>query len=118
MENQKSEFFWTFLALLMHSQRELFFVNSLLDKKISLSEKTKKLLDGAKQTFELVKKAYSEKNVSHLYKIHELQKDLIYQKGHALLQEKKGKELLVIYHLLICIRQLYHTKSPLFGLII
>jgi phosphate uptake regulator len=114
--NEKSEFLWAFLALIIHGQREIYHLNSVLEG-IKASDKVKELLEDAKAVFELIKKAYLEKNISSLAEVHAIEKKLIYKKGYLLLQESKGKENIIIYHLLSSIREFYQANSPLSGLI-
>jgi len=113
--NPKSEFLWTFLALLIHGQREIYHLNKLLG--IKVSDKTKELLEDAKSMFELIKKAYLEKNIDLLAKVHSLEKELIYKKAFSILQKTKGKENPIIYHIMVAIREFYQSNSPLSGLI-
>jgi antitoxin component of MazEF toxin-antitoxin module len=114
----KSEFFWTFLAHIIHGQRELYHLNKLLDKKNRVPAKAMHLLEEAEKIFNLIKKAYENKDTEPLGEIHEMEKELIYKKGYNLLKDSKGEENLVVYHLIVCIRQLYLANSPLLGLII
>ncbi|MFH1505362.1 MAG: hypothetical protein ABIE94_00010 [archaeon] len=114
-KQQKSEFIWTFLALLIHAYRELYHMNKLLDKKPKISVKTFELLENTREIFENVKKAYLEKKVDYLAAVHEQEKDFLYERGYSLLQQKTGKENLIIYHLMVCIRELYQSNSPLSG---
>ena len=111
--NPKSEFLWTFLTLLIHGQREIYHLNRILPK--SASDKAKEFLENAKTIFELIKKAYLEKDIHLLAKVHSLEKELIYKKGYSLL--KKTKEAPIIYHIMLAIREFYQSNSPLSGLI-
>jgi len=104
--------------MLMHGQREIYFLNQKLEQKISISDKTKKLLGDAKELFELITEAYLKKDSKLLNKIRGLHKDAVYNKGQSLLQTKKGKENLIIYHMIIALRQFFHANSPLLGLIL
>lgn len=113
---EKSELLWTFLAVLIHAQRELYQLNR--NASFPLSHKNTELLLDAHNLFELLKKAYIEKKIDSLGAIHELEKELIYKKGYALLQSRKGKESIATYHLLVCIRELYQANSPLHGFLL
>jgi len=114
---KNSELFWTFLTLIIHAQRELYYLNKSIDKKTKLSEKQQELLIAGYDIFQLLEKAYNEKNSSYLGKIHEMQKNLIYKEGYALLKDKKANNL-ITYHLMVCIRELYQANSPLTGIIL
>ncbi len=115
---KKSEFFWTFLSMLMHGQREIYFLNEKLEQKTSISDKTKNLLGDVQELFSLISNVYLKKDIKLLSKVRELHKDAVYKKGQTLLQSKKGKENLILYHMIIAMRQFYHANSPLFGLIL
>ena len=41
-----------------------------------------------------------DKDITVITQIHEIEKDAIYNEGYALLEQKKGKEVIVIYHIL------------------
>ncbi len=115
---QHTEVFWNFLTLLIHGQREIYHLNRLYQEKIIISQKTIDLLSDAQELFNLIKESYLEKNIALLAKIHSAEKELIYKKGYALLQQKSGKENIIIYHLLSSIRQFYQANSPLTGLLV
>ncbi len=116
--NNKSEFLWAFLAILLHAHRELHHLNKFLPKDYKTSVEVKDLFNINHEIFELIKKAYFEKNTSYLVKVHELEKSTIYDKGYKLLQIKKGPDAVVIYHLLISMREFYQSNSPLHGIIL
>lgn len=118
--NDKSELLWTFITMILHGQRELYHLNrymNKLPKEFKASHETKELLNKANATFELVKKAYLEQKQQYLEEVHKMEKDLIYSKGYSLLQ-KNNKESIIIYHIMICIREFYQANSPLSGLIL
>jgi hypothetical protein len=115
--HEKKEFFWAFLHLVDHGQREIYHLNKVLGG-FAISEKSKELLKGSEKMFELIKKAYLEKNLQVLSEVHSLEKELIYKKGYALLEKSKGKENIIIYHLIASIRKFFQTNSPLTALII
>jgi phosphate uptake regulator len=115
--SQNSEFFWTFLTFVTYGQRELYFLNNLLEEKAKVSKKTKELLQESKQLFELLMKAYLEKDIKLLGKIHDKEKE-ISKTRHELLQSSKGTENAVIYHIMILVREFHHSANSLAGLII
>ena len=111
--------FWTFHTLLVHGQRDLFHLNKYLDKnRIKVSKETLELLDGIYKIIELIIRSYSKKDTANLEDIHELEKNLVYKKGYLLLSKTKGKENIVIHHLLDSIRNFYLVTSPLMGLLL
>jgi len=118
MYNEKSEFLWTFLGFILHGQREIYHLNKILSKDIKISQQTKHLLEVSKQVFDLVRRGFFDKDITVITQIHEIEKDAIYNEGYALLEQKKGKEVIVIYHILYSIREFYQANSPLSGIIL
>ena len=118
IHNQNSELLWTFLTLLIHAQREIYIMNIAINSKIPISEKTTALLEEARKLFELIQKAYIDKNPASINQVHSLEKELIYKKSYPLLERIKGKEAIFIYHIASSIRQFYLSTSPLLGLIL
>jgi len=106
---------WMFHSELIHAQRELYHMLCYLEKK---NEKVSKdvfnLLNESKKMFEMLKKAYNEKSITDLEDIHSLEKELIYKNGYELL--KKGKNNIVIHHIINSIRFFYLASSPLIGI--
>lgn len=111
----KSEFWWGFLTLLNHGQRELYLLHKQIKSTVSL--RARKLLRYDLEIFELLRKAYFENNISYLGRLHELEKEAFYREGYEALAEIKGKENILVYHLLASIRQFYQANSPLTGLL-
>jgi len=108
---------WTFYTELIKAQREIYHMLKYLEKNnIKELKETLELLQDSKKIFELLKKAYKEKNIQDLEKIHKFQNELIYKKGYNYLN--KNKDRVIIMHLLNSIRHYYFAASPLIGLII
>lgn len=116
--NPKTELLWAFLMSINHGQRELFLMNQIIDQNITISEKTLHIIKGSKKLFELIKQSYFENNLNLLSQVHALEKELMYSKGYAQLQQTKGKENIILYHTLVSIRQFYLANSPLSGLLL
>lgn len=114
--NKNSEFLWCVLVLLLHGQRELYHLNRALDFKVS--EKLKKFFKETKNVFDLIQKAYLEKDVSYMAELHELNNDLMYKKGYSLLEKSKGKETIILYYILSSTRKFFQVNSPLSGILI
>lgn len=111
--------FWTFQTLLVHGQRDLYHLNRFLDKnQIKASKETISFLDEILEMVELIAKAYSKKETTHLEQVHEDEKELIYKKGHSMLSSKKGKENIAVYYLMSSARNFYLASSPLMGLLL
>jgi len=110
---------WTILVLIHHAQRDIYNIHKYkyLESKIKGSEKTLNLLKMTREMNKLVQKAIYEKNISLVEEIHKLGKE-IYKEGSGLLEKSKGKEIMIILHLISASRQFYFTNAPLFGLII
>jgi len=113
LTENRSEMFWSFLSLIIHGQRELYYLNKSI-KKIKASKEQQELLEGAYEIFKILEKTYKEKNISLLNKIHEMQKQLIYKKGYSLLNKPNS---IITYHLMASIREFYQANSPLSGLL-
>lgn len=111
------EFFWTFLHLIDHGQREIYHLNNVF-KAMKVSQSTKNLLEDCEKVFNLIKESYLKKDLNLLSKIHPLTKELIYKKGYSLLEKSNGKETIIIYHILSSIRKFFQANSPLTGLIL
>jgi len=116
---KNSQLFWAFLTSIGRGQRELYHLNRFLDKnKISVSKETFNLLNETRKIFEMLIEGYSKKDMSILEKIHDLEKNLIYRKAYGLMNLKKGKEEIILYHLISGLRNFYLSTSPLMGLLL
>ena len=117
VNEEHKERYWSFLTLLIHAQREIFFLSKNNDKE-KMSKNEKEMISEAEEMFELIEKAYKEKRIDLLEKLHDKEKNLIYKKGYEMLKKSKGKESIRIYHILSAIRQCYQANSPLCGIIL
>ena len=115
---KNSELFWTFLALTIHAQRDLFHLNSHIGKKEKVSSKTIKLFEDARGIFNMIHEGYKKKDIDILKKIHEHQKRIVYDDGYSLLRNTKGNETIIVHNLISCARQFYLANSPLTGLLV
>ena len=112
---EDSNLFWTFMGILIHSQREIYHLNRYLDKN-KIIIKDFKIITELIKMFNLLREAYIKKDISKIEEIHELEKKVIY-KGVYFLEPSK-KELPVIYHSSLSIKQLYLASSPLLGMLL
>ncbi len=112
------ELFWSFLSLVMYANREIYHLNNLIKKKFHPSKELIDILNGAHKMFKLVEEAYFKKKIENLGEIHQLEKELIYKKVYKFLETKTGEENKIVYHLSVCIRELYKANSPLTGILI
>jgi phosphate uptake regulator len=114
-----SEFFWMYLSMIFHGQRELFHLNKIIEKKTKVHEKTKKILSECYEIFKLSEKAYFEKNVELLGKMHDLEQQILRQKAHMhFAHGKDEKEHAIIHYLLSAARKFFQSNSPLAGLLV
>lgn len=114
---EKKEFFWTFLHLIDHGQRELYHLNKALNN-IKLSKPVKDLLNSVEKMFKLSVKVFKEKDTKALSEMHILNKEALYKKGYSILEKTTGKENIIVYHLMSSLRKFFQTNSPLSGMIL
>jgi phosphate uptake regulator len=113
------EFFWMYLSMVFHGQRELRFLNKILDKKTKVSDKTLKILDDTYEMFKLSEKAYFEKNIELLGQMHDLEQKILREKAHIhFAHTKESKEHGIIHYLLSAARKFFQANSPLAGLLV
>ena len=116
---ENPEFFWMYLTMIFHGQRELLVVNKSIDKKTKVHEKTRKLLDEAYEIFKLSEKAYFEKNIELLGKMHDAEQALLREKAHMhFAHGKDAKEHAIVHHILSAARKFFQSNSPLAGLLV
>ncbi|MCU0642265.1 MAG: hypothetical protein MUF61_01640 [archaeon] len=114
-----SEFFWMYLSMIFHGQRELFHLNRIIDKKTRVHDKTKKILAECYELFKLAEKAYFEKNTELLGKMHDIEQQILRQKAHMhFAHGKDEKEHAIIHYLLSASRKFFQSNSPLAGLLL
>lgn len=114
----KKQFYWTFMALMIHGERELYHLNKLVKKETKVSEKVQEFFPEILHMVELLEKAYREKRTDVIEHIHAHEKRVIYKKGYDLLKKVKDKNVLILYHVLASGRQFYQANSPLTGIIL
>lgn len=107
-----------YLTLINHAQREIYLLSKVMDNKVKVSKDTLSLLEKTSELFLLLKKTYETNDKSILADIHKIEKELIYKKGYSLLEKSKGKESIILYHLLSAIRRFYQANSPLAGIVL
>ena len=115
IKRRNSEMLWTFLALIVHAQRDLYYLNKFISQKTVVSKKTRLLFDETRELFDLVKRAYIERKVELLGDVHEKHQEVFFKTGYKLLEESNGRETVVVHHLLAALRQFYQATSPLAG---
>ncbi len=117
MSEQNAQLYWTFLSLIVHAQREIYYLLKHLENvNYKFSKSTVKLVCDIKKMFDMIKKSYLKKDISLLEQVHEAEKKLLYNDAYGLLG--KNKESIIIYHLTASLRQFYLATSPLMGLLI
>jgi phosphate uptake regulator len=111
----KSQLRWTFHNELIHAQREIYHMLRYVSKnKIKENKETLELLRNCKEIYELIKKAYINKDIKILEDVHEIEKEYVYKEGYKLI----NKNPIIIHHILSSIRGFYLSNSPLLGLLI
>ncbi|MFA6462015.1 MAG: AbrB/MazE/SpoVT family DNA-binding domain-containing protein [Candidatus Woesearchaeota archaeon] len=118
LEHTSPEFFWTFLTLINHGQREIYLLNKIIDEKELSPKNVLKLLEKTKELYRLIQEAFFTKKTENFSQIHQLEKQLIYGQGYQALKTVAPSERIAIYHLLAAIRNFYQSNSPLLGLIL
>ena len=108
---------WSFHVELIHAQRELYHMLKYLSKnrnRIKVEKQVHELLEKCEKVFEMLKKAYYEKDILLLEKIHEIEKRFVYKNGYELIIKNKNK--ILTHHLIGSIRNFYLASSPLMGM--
>ncbi len=112
--------FWTFLAQLIHGQRDLYHLNKYLDTLKDRPSKNAALLKictSLKRLFDLITEAYLSETLDSLEKAHTLEKEMIYSEYYDLAQKGKDGAILA-FHLTLAARNFYLATSPLMGLLL
>lgn len=109
---------WAFLSLIIHAQRELYFINKIIDKKIKSNNDIILLINNFKENFDLLVKSYNDKNADLLGKLNTNEREMVFKKGYSILEKAEGKNILISFHLISGIRRINQASSPLTGLII
>ena len=107
---------WTFLALLIHGQRELYHLNRFLDNN-KVQFRNFEFYDSMKELFNNMQEGCIKKDVSKLEKVHEMEKKIIYDQLYKLIQ-KNQKENIVLFHLAAAVKDFYLATSPMIGLLL
>ncbi|MEK6927255.1 MAG: hypothetical protein AABX11_02380 [Nanoarchaeota archaeon] len=114
----KSSLHLAFILMIIHGQRELYYLTKAVSKENKFSKETLALFSKILELYRLVKEAYLAKESSQLAQINKQGRDIIYKKGYSLIEKTKGKESIIIYHLLACARNFYQSVSSLSGLLL
>lgn len=110
---KNAQLFWAFLTLTIHGQREVYLGLKHLSK-IKEPKEVLQFFEECKTMFESLKQAYLKKDITLIEKIHDMEKDIIYNKAYPLL--KKGKNTIILHHIMNAIRNFYLASSPLMGI--
>jgi len=106
---------WTFLVLITHGQREIYYLNKFLDTS-SVHFRNFEFFEKLKRMFDFVQDGYAKKDIVSIEKMHDLQKGN-YEYFCKLIQ-KNGRENVVLYHISAAMRNFYFTGSPLLSLLL
>jgi phosphate uptake regulator len=115
--DSKASIHLAFLMMMVHGQREIYYLNKAIGKNLKISGETLNLIDELIKMRKMIEEAYEEKKPELLTEINKFGRKLIYKEGYDCLENKKGKENVLIYHLLACARDFYQAVSPLSGLL-
>ncbi len=114
----KSSLYLAFITMVIHAQRELYYLAKAVGKGAKCSPETLKIVGNVGEMNRKIQEAYIKKNTSVLELINKKGRDIIYKQGYGLLEKKKGKESIILYHLLACVRDIYQAVSPLAGMLL
>ena len=108
---------WNFHSSLIHASRELYHLFKYLSNSNFKASKIElELLGKVKEVFEIIREAYSKKDLSLLEGVHKIEKLLSYKDGYSAL--KKTKDPIVVNHILVSAKHFYLANSPLMGILI
>ena len=108
---------WAFHAELIHAQREIYLLlRHLKNNKTKCNKEILSLLEECREMFEMIVRAHKEKNIELLERAHDMEKKLVYEAGHKLLE--KGKDSIIVKHIVNAIREFYLCASHLMGMAI
>jgi phosphate uptake regulator len=108
---RKSHLLWTFLALIIHGQRDLYHLNKYIDKTREKDKEAASLLIDSKAVFDMIVSAYAKKNLKILEQVHDVHEKMV-PKIQKLM---KGP---TIYYIASSMRNFYLSSSPLIGWLI
>jgi len=108
---RKSQLFWTFLALVVHGQRDLYHLNRYLDRAKEKDKDALGLLADSKAIFDMIVNAYAKKSIQILEQAHEFHEK-------AMPKFQKSMKSPAIYYITSSMRNFYLSASPLMGWLI
>jgi phosphate uptake regulator len=108
---RKSQLFWTFLALIVHGQRDLYHLNKHLDRTKEKDKDAIGLLMDSRTMFDMIVNAYAKKSIQILEQVHD-----IHEKTMPKFQ--KSMKSPAIYYITSSMRNFYLSSSPLMGWLI
>ncbi len=111
---QQASLFWAFSSLLIHAQREIYHLNRFLDTQ-HVDFRHFEAYNSLKQAFELLEMAYTNKDITKVEQLHNLEKKALHGDLYKNIQ-LQGKSSIVLYHIYSALRNLYLASSPLIGL--
>lgn len=112
LKTPRSELLWTFLAILIHAQRELHHLNKYIHAPVSAE--IIDFLKSVKSIFETIQRAYFKKDAESLQRVHD-DYHMLFSQGCSFISRCKPEENILFLHLLFSLKHLYLTNSPLLG---
>jgi phosphate uptake regulator len=108
---------WQFHSEIIHGARELYHLLNYLSKnKIKITKYDLEMLKNCREIFEMLKKAYINKDLSLADRIREFEKEITYKKGYLSLNSSANP--IIVFHLIVIVKHFYLANSPLTGIII
>lgn len=104
--------FWQFLSNLVHVSRQAYHMNRHL--KGPLSKKEKAVQTDLVRMMEIMRHAYTKKDLYAVMELHEIEEKISYTEGHEML---KGKNAQNAHYLISIARAIYIGASPLVGIL-
>jgi phosphate uptake regulator len=111
----EKELYWAFLTLIIHGNRELYYLNKEIKSK-NYSKEIIVLIKKTKEIFDLIKKTYLDRKVDSFEEVHKLESSL--RKSANKLILSGGEEAVLAGYLISAGRRFYQSGSPLFALIL
>ncbi len=114
---QFPELEWQFLSHIMHMQRSwLALYQYLSGKKFRISKKAESLFEDVILILDLLFSLYTKKEISYEMKIRAVKDKILYKQCYELLENSKGPESVVAYHLREIARMAIIAASPVLGM--
>lgn len=115
------ENFIGFMIKLQSAQREMFHINLILSKRYKKERPKKETIEffnNLEEFWRLITESYYKKDINLIARIHQMNKDLVYDKAYKLLEKNNGKDNLIILHIVSCMKSIHYSTSSLAGMLV